>query len=117
MTRQVDVWLLTNVPIDDLPPSELLSIQELFGAPEGVDAYRWLEVLDIADAFHEAGTPLRSVDLVERLKVSPYTARHYLDCLETQQRGRWRAEKVLVPNKAGKVGRPAQALVPEPLIT
>jgi hypothetical protein len=110
--QDVDIWLLTNIPIEQLPPSELLSIQDLFGAPDGVDVYRWLEVLDIADAFFDADTPLRSVDLVERLEISPTTARHYLDCIEKEQVGRWKAEKVLVPNKQGKVGRPAQALVP-----
>lgn len=115
--RQVDIWLLTNLPIDELPPTELLSIADLFDAPDSVNAYRWLDVLVLADEFYQAGRPLRSVDVVNRVDVSAPTARHYLKCLMEQQEGRWLEESVLVPNKAGKVGRPARALVPQALIT
>src|SRR6185295_11363793 len=40
----IDVWLLTNVPIPDLPV-QLVSLADLFGAPPEVDPYRWPEVV------------------------------------------------------------------------
>lgn len=108
---QPDIWLLTNIPLAEVPPTMLLTIRELFGAPTGVDPYRWPEVMRVADEHFESDTPLRAIDLVDHLGLSKPTARHYLDCLIAVQPERWMVETVLTPNKTGTSGRPARALV------
>lgn len=107
---QPDIWLLTNVPLDALPPTLLLTIRDLFGAPDGVDPYRWGDIVTLADLFYEQGQALFARDFVQHLGVSAPTARHYLDCIEAAQPERWttKQEKVLNP----KGGRAARGLTP-----
>lgn len=89
--RNVDVWLLTNLPIDELPPTRLLTIRDLFDAPEGVDPYRWPEVLKLADERVGVAGCVTAPDLVKALACSPTTAGKYIDLL-TQQDG-WQVVK------------------------
>ena len=39
--RETDIWMLTNLPIDDLVPDKLYTMTELMGAPQGVDIWQW----------------------------------------------------------------------------
>lgn len=100
VNKPVDIWLLTNVPLPELPPAELISIRELMGAPEGVDIYRWPEVLELAQ---ELGTVTTS-DLMGYFNLDRHTAYRYLDQLvETGE-----FERAVV--KTGKRGRPPAAV-------
>lgn len=102
------VYLLTNLPIDELAPERLMTINELFDAPGGVqNPYRWPDVLALADERYQAGQTITSTDLVERFGVAPGTARKWLDLLVAQQPGRW--EPAVQPKKRG---RPALAFQP-----
>jgi len=43
--RPVDIWLLTNVPLYELPPDYLLSQAEVLKAPPGVNIWNWSELI------------------------------------------------------------------------
>jgi DNA polymerase III delta prime subunit len=105
VTRAVDIWLLTNIPLDELPPSELISVQQLFGAPDGVDPYRWGDVLALADLFFEEGEPLGAPDIVDVLKVSRKVATHYWERLLETQPERWTVDRVAYAKNAGRPRR------------
>jgi hypothetical protein len=68
------VWLLTNIPVDELAPDELLTIRELFGAPEGVDVFKWRTVVD----FIESREFVTAVDLVDGVGINREAAVKYL---------------------------------------
>lgn len=80
LIRDVDVWLLTNVPLDNLPV-ELISLRELFDAPEGVDPYRWPEVMQLAETRMEQSDIVTTADLVDAGLCKQAAARRYLDAL------------------------------------
>lgn len=80
LIRDVDVWLLTNAPLDGLPV-ELLSIRELFGAPEKVDPYRWPEVVATAESRMGAAGMVTTADLVDAGLCQRPAARRYLEAL------------------------------------
>lgn len=84
LIRDVDVWLLTNVPLDGIPVA-LVSLRELFGAPEGVDPYRWPEVVALADQRMAAAGVVTSADLVDAGLCQKPAARKYLEALADQQ--------------------------------
>ena len=107
--RDVDVWLLENLPVDELPPAKLLPARELFGAPRGVDIYRWPDVLALAELHREAGLPLSAADIAEQLCVGVRVARDYLRKLFESQAGVWELDK-LVP--VGHGGKPTRVLRP-----
>ena len=79
----VDVWLLTNLPLADLPPTELLSIRELFGAPVGVNSYLWPLVMQYAEWCNTEKGQVTASDLMT-LGVSENTARSYIDRLVSE---------------------------------
>lgn len=80
LIRDVDVWLLTNVPLDTLPV-ELLSIRDLFGAPRDVDPYRWPEVIATATARMDAAGIVTTADLVDAGLCQKPAAKRYLEAL------------------------------------
>jgi hypothetical protein len=106
----VDVWLIENLPVDELPPTQLLSAREVFGAPLGVDIYRWPDVLALADLYWEEGRALTPKDLEEHLGIRRNTAVEYWRILKSDQSDRWTEEKALRPS--GSPGRPRLTLVP-----
>lgn len=79
--RDVTVWLLSNLPVWQLPPASLISVREIFEAPAGVDAYLWPQVLELATARCAAAGVVTSVDLVQALNLDVRTARKYIDLL------------------------------------
>jgi len=107
--REVDVWLLENLPVKELAPTELLSIRDVFQAPSGVNVYEWPEVLALAESRLQTGDPLYSTDIVEAIKVDPHTARSYLAAIQKIQPELWTVDG-LMP-KTGR-GRPAKGLMP-----
>lgn len=84
LIRDVDVWLLTNVPLDGLPV-ELVSLRALFDAPEGVDPYRWPEVLQLAEQRMAAAGIVTSADLVDAGLCKAPAAKRYLEALAAAQ--------------------------------
>lgn len=105
-----DVWLLTGLPLDELPPTRLMTIRQLFLAPQGVDHYKWDELRRLAHAVAPTNTPLTAGDIAELLGISPTTATKYLNLLVDAADGApdgWRWEPVQVD---GRKGRPPTAL-------
>lgn len=98
--RPVDVWLLTNLPLRDLPPDELLSLNDLFDAPAGVDRERWIEV----EALAARQGIVTAADLVNELKLPERTARRWIDAASAHPG--WRA--VTQPSSGG---RPMRGIV------
>lgn len=96
----VDVWLLTNIPIAELPPDELVAVRDVFDAPEGVDVYQWRDFMDIANVAYEIGEPLTSTDIMTLLDCSKRTAQRYLELIRQLQPYRW--ESALVPSGKGR---------------
>lgn len=80
LIRDVDVWLLTNVPLPNIPV-ELVSLHELFDAPAGIDAYRWPEVVATAQARMDAAGMVTTADLVDAKLCQKPAAKKYLEAL------------------------------------
>lgn len=83
-TRDVTVWLLSNLPIWELPPAELLQIRDLFDAPTDVDAFRWPDVLRLANDYCDKQGFVTSADLAAALGIDNRTARKYVERLAKQ---------------------------------
>lgn len=75
------IYLLSNLPVWELPPTELLQIYELFDAPAGVNVYKWQEVMAFAIAMDTSQGSVTTVDLVNHLGVNRDTASKYIDFL------------------------------------
>jgi hypothetical protein len=104
--RRVDVWLLTNVALDELPPDELLSIREILDAPPGVDVYLWSKAREVAERCDDLNGQVTAADLMHHLGCNKRTAYKYIDLLiasagwqevKAASRGRGRT-----PRAAGK---------------
>jgi len=74
VNHDCDIWLLTNIPIEGLPPDELLTMREVMGAPEQVDVFKWGRLQHLLDSADEI-----SVSDICELGVSRKTANEYLD--------------------------------------
>lgn len=83
LSREVDVWLLSSLPIPELPPDELVSISEIFDVPEGaaVNAHLWGKALATARDKDENEGQVTARDLVEALGCDQKTANRYIDVL------------------------------------
>ncbi len=97
--RPVDVWLLTNLPLPDLPPAAVWSASDLYQAPPGVDATRWPDVMALAD-----DGPVTAADLVRVLGLAERTARRWIEAAADYPG--WR-----VVTQPSDGGRPMRALV------
>ena len=102
LIRDVDIWLLTNVPLPNIPV-ELVSLHDLFDAPAGIDAYRWPEIAQKAQARMDAAGMVTTADLTT-LCTAP-AAKKYLEALA--QRHGWD----LVKAPASGRGQPPLACV------
>lgn len=102
--RDVPVYLLTNLPIDELPPSKLMTIRELMEAPDEVNVFKWQMVLDTVEAIYEEKGAVTAIDLVERTDVNRETADKYIQKL--LESGDWVPAIV----KAQGRGRPRKAI-------
>ncbi len=111
--RDADVWLLTNIPLDGVPPDELLTINDLFDAPGNVDPYQWPAIAALVDEFYEAGLCFTAADIVERLGIPERTARRYWEYIRDIQPERWEVIEALRPKSdKKKSGRPSKTLRP-----
>lgn len=67
-----DIWLLTNVPIPELPPDELLTMAEALGTPAGIHPFKWAQVLELMEA-----QDTLTLDDLTALDLNYSTARKY----------------------------------------
>lgn len=80
-SREVDVWLLTSLPIDGLPPDEILEIRDLFDPPAGFSWKRWTQLVLAAEELSETKGIVTSADIVRKVGTTSKMARKYLDVL------------------------------------
>jgi hypothetical protein len=43
--RPVHIWLFSNVPLDELPPDEVLSVSDVTNCPDDIKPWVWLDIL------------------------------------------------------------------------
>lgn len=113
----IDVWLLSKIPIKELPPDHIRTITEIWGGPRrGIEAQRWLAFKEFADKRLEEGEVITSADVVSALGVTAATARKWITLLVEQEPDSWSwpPADYIVP-KQGR-GKPPLRLVPK-LIT
>lgn len=79
VNRDVTVWLLANLPIADLPPTQILDMRDLVGAPADADIFLWANALQCAAKASAARGYVSSTDLVEALGIDKRTARKYIE--------------------------------------
>lgn len=99
VNHPVDIWLLTNIPIDALPPDELLTIRDVMRAPEGVDVWKWgkmQKLIDVQDVITKS-------DIME-LGFSENTAGRYFGIISSMDG--WEIAAI----KTGKRGMPPKSL-------
>jgi len=102
-----DVWLLTNIPLDELPPDQLVSMRDCMGAPLGVNIFLWHKVIEAAEMLDEEFGGVTADALAERTGVSRPTARKYMDVLVGT--GEW-VEQITRRGKGGGACRPSRTL-------
>lgn len=99
LQHAVDIWLLTSHPIEGLSPDKLVSIQEVFMAPNGIDPYIWQRV----QKYLIDKDLVTATDLATDLKIDRVTARKLIDLI-VDHCPPWRSEKA-----ASRGGRPPKA--------
>lgn len=105
--RPVHIWLLSNVPLDELPPDEVLSVSQILNCPDDIKPWVWLDILAYADSRREAPGIVTSRDIVERFECDNDTARKYLARLVSH--ADWQRIEAIEPRRAGK---PAMTIAP-----
>jgi len=99
-----DVWLLTNIPLDELPPDQLVSMRDCMGAPLGVNIFLWQRFMDAVEALAQEYGVATQAMLMERMRASKPTVRKYMDALE--EIGDWERATI----KKGTGGMPSRGL-------
>lgn len=99
------IWLLTSLPVEDLPPTELLSVRELFDTPPGVDPYIWPLIVEYGREKLAQRGFVTAADYVDLLGVQRKAANNYVDSLAAC----FPNEFPLVQVKAAGRGRPPKA--------
>lgn len=81
--RDSHVWLLTNVPLKGYPPDELLTIKDIIGSPDGINPFKWLEIVEVCKRIFEDEGMVNTKLIRDNFDVSLSTANKYLDALAT----------------------------------
>lgn len=79
--RDVPVYLVTNLPIEELPPDEIVKWRDLLNIPEDYTAKRWIEVLKWAEETVAMGELLTIDRLCNEFDVSRETGRKWVERL------------------------------------
>lgn len=100
--RPVHIWLLSNVPLDELPPHELLSVSEVINCPSDIKPWVWLDILTYADGVRDAPGIITTRDVMVRFECDNDTARKYMRRLTSHSD--WQRIEAIEPRKPGKAG-------------
>lgn len=103
------VYLLTNIPIDELPPTRLLSIADVMDAPQGVNVFTWADTRKRLESYVAEYGPMTLKQIQDVAEVSYGTALKYRDIL-TEKYG-WGIAPV--EREPGKRGKPPSVYFPE----
>lgn len=100
----VTVYLLTSLPVRELPPNQIMSIRQLMDAPSKVNIFKWREFVDYLEETVGEDESITIKEIVEELGIDAKTAATYLEHLE--ESGKW----LRASFKSGGRGRPARAI-------
>lgn len=103
--REVDVYLLTNIPLRDFPPDHLLSARDILNAPVGINPYQWLRIVEVAETKNEEQGFCSADDLMESFHISKKTAYKYLNAL-LESSDEWQEFRAVTKGK----GRPPRMI-------
>lgn len=84
LRRAVDVWLLTNAPLAGVPV-ELVSLRQLYDAPDGIDPARWPALRDWARLELDDRGVITTAAIAAQMGVQAAAARRYLEFLIDQE--------------------------------
>lgn len=107
LNQNTTIYLLTNLPIDDLPPTQLVTNRWLMDAPEGVNIYKWQQVIELTTRIEAEKGYFTLKDIMDNLGYDKKTAIRYRQQLI--ESGAWSIETVAV--KTHTRGRPEQKIV------
>jgi hypothetical protein len=79
INREVTVWLLANLPIAELPPTQIIDMRDIAEAPLEVDIFKWMDALRVASEAVEARGHVCTGDLTAALDIDKRTARKYIE--------------------------------------
>jgi hypothetical protein len=107
--RNVDVWLLTNIPIDELPPDAVLTYNDIYGSPDGVNVFKFDRVSALALKLSHASPDgaVRVTDLAKAAGIHAQTAYVYAAALVNKYGWHWVTIK-----QANRRGRGARGIAP-----
>ena len=95
MIRETDIWLLSNLPINELPPTRLYSMAELMHAPESVDMWQWNRFLSTLE---ELGKTQDTITVADILAKIPGAERHmiykYFEKIDQQENSSWELSSI-----------------------
>ena len=106
---EATVYLLTNIPIPQLPPTRLLSIADIMNAPTGVNVFTWSDVRAKLEKYAREQGPLTITTIMDLTGVAKNTALKYRDIL-TEQYGWGIAPPP--PDSSPRRGRPSSYYLP-----
>lgn len=77
------IWLMTALPVAQLPPTRLMTAAQALGITvEDVDALTFMDVIDIARAEIDRKGHCTTLDVMTMLEITRQTAYRYFDALE-----------------------------------
>jgi hypothetical protein len=105
VTNRCDVWILSNIPMVELPLARLMSVAEIYGAPDEVDYEKWHQAMVVAEelAGADAEGQVDLTVLAERTGIHRDTLRRWTEYVVAT--GKWEVSKIA---RAGR-GQPRSA--------
>ena len=91
--RKVIIYLFLNIPIDDLAPKSILNYRDLFGAPEGVDPFKWDFFRELVAMAREDGQTLDAAFIAEWIGMNVGNAKIYMAKLVAMEPDSWEIKK------------------------
>lgn len=109
VNHEVDIWLLTNIPLDELPPDKLLTMREVLGAPDGVNVFDWERIVEAAEEIAAEKGGVTIADMMQALGLkNRKTANKYLQLILDNDDG-WESG-LFKPNDRSFGGRPQKSI-------
>jgi len=102
LLRDVDIWLVNNLPIAELPLTTIRTTRRLLGVPEGVSTTRWTQLLELSDAYVEGGF-IDAFILLMELGMMSEEAQRCLTLLAQEQPTRWASDSPSSVVRTGEV--------------
>lgn len=107
--RRTDVWIFSNIPLADLPPTKLVTVQAICDAPDGVSPKAWLDFIEaVEEVAEESGSgQITALSLLDRAGIPERrTLYRYMDLLAERHPDLWQVVPVLTRQR----GRPPKSI-------